>query len=241
MLGVHEGSVVAMADGYARGTGRPAFVSLHIAAGLANDLIGRLNARRPRAPLVVAAGQQDGRHLQQDPTLSGDLIGLATPAVKAVFDIRHARDLPPALRRAFALAIRPPAGPVFLSLPMDVLGEDIEVEVPARAPARPGRRPGARRAAARRRGPPRDRRRGRRGPRGHRRRPGPHRGGVWGPSSTTSRGPTAINLAAPFVVTRAALSYLRAVGWGRVVSIVCAAVFTAPPGMVPLRHPRRRA
>ncbi|MFE2065396.1 thiamine pyrophosphate-binding protein [Streptomyces sp. NPDC059467] len=130
--GVHEGAVVSMADGYARGTGRPAFVSLHIAAGLANGLIGLLNARRSRTPLVVTAGQQDRRHLQQDPMLSGDLTGLARPAAKAVYDLQHARDLPLALRRAFALAVRPPAGPVFLSVPMDLLTEDTEVEVPAR-------------------------------------------------------------------------------------------------------------
>lgn len=67
--------------------------------------------------------------------LSGDLIGLATPAVKATYDVQHAHDLPLALRRAFALSVRPPAGPVFLSVPMDVLGEDTEVEVPARTPA----------------------------------------------------------------------------------------------------------
>ncbi|TQJ91348.1 thiamine pyrophosphate-binding protein [Streptomyces sp. SLBN-31] len=137
VFGVHEGSVVAMADGYARGTGRPAFVSLHIAAGLANGLIGLLNARRSRTPLVVTAGQQDRRHLQQDPMLSGDLIGIATPAVKAAYDIQHAHDLPLALRRAFALAVRPPAGPVFLSVPTDLLTEDTEVDIPARTPVPP--------------------------------------------------------------------------------------------------------
>ncbi|MEU1274878.1 thiamine pyrophosphate-binding protein [Streptomyces sp. NPDC005799] len=137
VLGVHEGSVVAMADGYARGTGRPAFVSLHIAAGLANGLIGLLNARRSRTPLVVTAGQQDRRHLQQDPMLSGDVIAIATPAVKAAYDIQHAHDLPLALRRAFALAVRPPAGPVFLSVPTDLYAEDMEVDVPARTPTPP--------------------------------------------------------------------------------------------------------
>ncbi|MGW5634107.1 thiamine pyrophosphate-binding protein [Streptomyces sp. NPDC003832] len=148
VLGVHEGAVVSMADGYARGTRRPAFVSLHIAAGLANGLIGLLNARRSRTPLVVTAGQQDRRHLQQDPMLSGDLVGLAAPAVKAAYDVRHAHDLPLALRRAFALAVRPPAGPVFLSLPMDLLAEDTEVDVPARTPAPPqGAAPGLERAA----------------------------------------------------------------------------------------------
>ncbi|MER5382664.1 thiamine pyrophosphate-binding protein [Streptomyces sp. NPDC002688] len=134
VLGIHEGAVVSMADGYARATRRPAFVSLHIAAGLANGLIGLLNARRSRTPLVVMAGQQDRRHLQQDPMLSGDLVGLARPAVKAALDVQHAHDLPLAVRRAFALAVRPPAGPVFLSVPMDLLAEDTEVEVPPRTP-----------------------------------------------------------------------------------------------------------
>ena len=148
VLGVHEGAVVAMADGYARATGRPAFVSLHVAAGLANGLIGLLNARRSRTPLVVIAGQQDRRHLQQDPMLSGDLVALATPAVKSAHDVQHARDLPLALRRAFALSVRPPAGPVFLSVPMDVFAEDTEVEVPARTPTPPlGPAPGIERAA----------------------------------------------------------------------------------------------
>ncbi|WP_330308978.1 MULTISPECIES: thiamine pyrophosphate-binding protein [unclassified Streptomyces] len=148
VLGIHEGAVVSMADGYARATGRPAFVSLHIAAGLANGLIGLLNARRSRTPLVVMAGQQDRRHLQQDPMLSGDLLGLARPAVKAAVDVQHARDLPLAVRRAFALAVRPPAGPVFLSVPMDLLTEDTEVEVPPPTPTpRTGPAVGLERAA----------------------------------------------------------------------------------------------
>ncbi|WP_329297140.1 thiamine pyrophosphate-binding protein [Streptomyces sp. NBC_00659] len=133
VLGVHEGSVVAMADGYARATGRPAFVSLHIAAGLANGLVGLLNASRSRTPLVVTAGQQDRRHLATDPMLSGDLVGLAKAAVKHTFDVQHAHDLPFMLRRAFALAQQPPAGPVFLSLPMDLLQETGPVEVPGRS------------------------------------------------------------------------------------------------------------
>ncbi len=46
VLGVHEGPLVAMADGYARATGRTSFVNLHVAAGTANGLIGMLNALR---------------------------------------------------------------------------------------------------------------------------------------------------------------------------------------------------
>lgn len=137
VLGVHEGSVVAMADGYARATGRPAFVSLHIAAGLANGLVGLLNASRSRTPLVVTAGQQDRRHLASDPMLSGDLVGLARAAVKHAFDVQHAHDLPVLLRRAFALATQPPAGPVFLSIPMDLLEEPGPVDLPARSTRAP--------------------------------------------------------------------------------------------------------
>lgn len=134
VLGLQEGSVVAMADGYARASRRTSFASLHVAAGVANGLIGMLNAMRSRTPMVIAAGQQDRRHLLQDPMLSGDLVGLASAATKHAVEVQHARDLPVVLRRAFALAARPPAGPVLVSIPMDLLEEDGEVAVPARSP-----------------------------------------------------------------------------------------------------------
>jgi benzoylformate decarboxylase len=136
VLGLQEGSVVAMADGFARAGRRTAFVNLHAAAGVANGLIGLLNARRSQTPLVVTAGQQDRRHLPYHPMLAGDLVGLARPACKSALELAHARDLPVALRRAFAEAVRPPAGPVFLSIPMDLLAEESTVDVPARS-ARP--------------------------------------------------------------------------------------------------------
>ncbi|AWS48707.1 thiamine pyrophosphate-binding protein [Streptosporangium sp. 'caverna'] len=144
VLGVQEASVVAMADGYARATGRTAVVSLHAAGGTANGLVGLLNARRSRTPLVVMAGQQDRRHLVQDPMLSADLAALARPAVKESYEIQHGHDLPVLFRRAFAAARRAPAGPVFLSIPMDLLAERTPVDVPARGdvgtpgPADPG-------------------------------------------------------------------------------------------------------
>ncbi|WP_131739602.1 thiamine pyrophosphate-binding protein [Actinomadura roseirufa] len=134
VLGLQEGSVVAMADGYARASRRPALVSLHVAAGVANGLIGMLNALRSRTPLVIVAGQQDRRHLVQDPMLSGDLVGLAAAATKSALEVHHAHDLPIMLRRAFALAARPPAGPVLLSVPMDLLEEETDVTLPARSP-----------------------------------------------------------------------------------------------------------
>lgn len=149
VLGVQEASVVAMADGYARATRRPAFVSLHVAAGTANGLVGMLNARRSRTPLVIVAGQQDQRHLLQDPMLAGDLVALASGAVKHAVQVHRPQDLPLVLRRAFALAQRPPQGPVFVSVPMDVLMDDTPVEVPVRSRMAPAGTPaGLDRAAA---------------------------------------------------------------------------------------------
>jgi benzoylformate decarboxylase len=137
VLGVQEASVVAMADGYARATGTPAFVNLHVAAGLANGLIGMLNALRSRTPMVITAGQQDRRHLLDEPMLAGDLVGIAAAASKSAVEVQHARDLPRELRRAFTLARRPPAGPVFVSVPMDLLAQaedSTDVDVPERSP-----------------------------------------------------------------------------------------------------------
>jgi len=91
MLALHESAAVAMADGYARATGRTSFVSLHIAAGLANGLSMVLNARRARTPIVVTAGQQDRRHLIEDPMLSGDLVAIAHGAFKDAVEVTGAR------------------------------------------------------------------------------------------------------------------------------------------------------
>ncbi|TDU03306.1 benzoylformate decarboxylase [Streptomyces sp. 846.5] len=137
VLALQEGSAVAMADGYARATGRTAFVSLHIAAGLANGLIGLLNAGRSRTPMVVTAGQQHRGHLVQDPMLSGDLVAMAAPVAKSAVEVHHAADLPIVLRRAFALAAQPPTGPVFVAIPMDLLAEEEPVDLPGRSSRAP--------------------------------------------------------------------------------------------------------
>ena len=125
VLGLHEGPLVSMADGYARATGRTSFVNLHVAAGTANGLIGMLNALRSRTPMVVLAGQQDSRHLIQDPMLSGDLVGLATAASKWAVEARRSDEVPTLLRRAFRVANTPPYGPVFVSVPMDLFEEEV--------------------------------------------------------------------------------------------------------------------
>jgi benzoylformate decarboxylase len=71
VLGLHEGSVVGMATGYALGRGTPSFVNLHVAAGLGNAVNAVVAARENRAPLVIVVGQQDRRHLAFSPFLAG--------------------------------------------------------------------------------------------------------------------------------------------------------------------------
>ena len=132
VLGLQEATAVGMADGYAQATGRPSFVNLHTAGGLGNGMGAIISARATRTPLVVTAGQQDTRHLVSEPWLSGNLVSLASPAVKWAAEVNRAADLGPMLRRAFAIADTHPKGPVFLSIPMDILSAPCEGEAPPR-------------------------------------------------------------------------------------------------------------
>ena len=77
VLGLHEGAVVSMATGYALARRRPSFALLHTTAGFGNAVNAISTARVNRAPLVIAVGQQDRRHIQFEPFLAGRLRGLA--------------------------------------------------------------------------------------------------------------------------------------------------------------------
>lgn len=131
VLALQENVAVGMADGYAQASGRPSFVNLHTVAGLGGGIGNLSNAMANRTPMVVTAGQQDRRHLLAEPILSGDLCGLAAATTKWQHEVRHLGELAPVLRRAFLSAGTAPGGPVFVSIPMDVLDEEGEVEVPA--------------------------------------------------------------------------------------------------------------
>ncbi|HET9488220.1 MAG TPA: thiamine pyrophosphate-binding protein [Methylomirabilota bacterium] len=139
VLGLHEATAVAAADGYAQASGRAGVANVHVAPGVANALSALHNAARSRSPLVLTAGQQDTRLLIDDPILAGDLVQMTEQFTKWSYEVRRAEEAPGALRRALALATAPPPGPVFLSLPMDVMGAPVEDpdDVPA-PPLRPG-------------------------------------------------------------------------------------------------------
>lgn len=134
VLALHEGTAVAMADGYAQVTRRPSFVNVHTASGLGNALGVLANVRVTRTPMVVSAGQQDQRHLLSEPFLWGDLVEMAGPLVKWAREVRRADDLGTLLRRAFRDAAHQPTGPVFVSIPMDVLDEQASCSPPPVTP-----------------------------------------------------------------------------------------------------------
>ena len=144
VLGLQEATAVAMADGWALASGKVGFVNLHAMGGLGNAMGALVASKASETPLVVTAGQQDTRHLSSEPWLSGDLVALASPAMKWAGEARRGADVGKMLRRAFAIARTPPCGPVFLSLPMDVLGEEANEPAPPRsAVARLGPSPDA--------------------------------------------------------------------------------------------------
>ena len=129
MLALHEGVAVCMADAYARLTRRPAFVELHIAPGLGNALGMMHNARdrqdpdgglrRPVAEQRAVPGAAPLRPARRD--------GEADR--KWSYQVEHAHDVPRVAAPRLQDRRRAAAGPVFLSLPMDVLDEEAEVDI----------------------------------------------------------------------------------------------------------------
>lgn len=118
---LHEDIAVGMAMGYARITGKVGVANLHVAPGLAHGLGNLYNAYRAGIPLVVTAGQQHTRLKITEPILTGDLVAMAKPFTKWSYEVQNIEEWPVVLQRAFKAAMTPPTGPVFLSLPSDVM------------------------------------------------------------------------------------------------------------------------
>jgi thiamine pyrophosphate-dependent acetolactate synthase large subunit-like protein len=135
VLGLHEGSVVGMATGYALARGEPAFVNLHTAAGLGNAVNAIANARDCRAPLVIVVGQQDRRQIAFEPFLTGRQL----ERLAGEYPVwRHlpgrGQDVPGAIARAYHEA-KSAMGPALLVVPMGDWLEPAD-ELAAGAPAR---------------------------------------------------------------------------------------------------------
>jgi benzoylformate decarboxylase len=138
VLALQEAVVVGMADGYAQASGRLAVVNLHVTPGLGNAMGMLYDAQKAGSPLLVTAGQHDLDFNATEPILWADLPTLARPLVKWAAEVQRLADLPRLVHRAAKTALAPPTGPVFLSLPGDILKAEGEVELsaPTRVAAR---------------------------------------------------------------------------------------------------------
>lgn len=123
VLGLQEGVVLSMADGFARATRRLAACNVHVAPGLGNAMGALYNAKWCGSPVLVTAGQQEQGHGLTEPLLSGPLVEMAAPLCKWSVEVTRLADLPRIVRRAAKVALAPPTGPVFLSLPGDILND----------------------------------------------------------------------------------------------------------------------
>ena len=123
VLGLQESLVVAMADGYARASGRLAACNVHVAPGLGNAMGSLYNAKWYGSPMIVTAGQQEQGHGLTEPLLYDPLVPIATPLVKWAVEVNRLADLPRIVRRAAKVATTAPTGPVFISLPGDILND----------------------------------------------------------------------------------------------------------------------
>jgi benzoylformate decarboxylase len=120
VLALQEASVIGMADGFAQATNRPALVNVHAGPGTGNSMGALLTASQNKTPLIVTAGQQAREMVLMESFLTNvEATMLPRPWVKWAYEPLRAEDVPAAFMRAIATALQPPAGPVFLSLPLD--------------------------------------------------------------------------------------------------------------------------
>src|ERR1700730_11407478 len=131
VLGLQEASVVAMADGFSQATKKPVLVNLHSCAGTGNGMGNIMTAFQNKTPLIITAGQQTREMLLSDAYLTNrDETVMPRPWVKWAYQPARAQDVPGAIMRAYATALQPPAGPEYVSIPLDdwdqpALGEAI--------------------------------------------------------------------------------------------------------------------
>src|SRR5881398_588041 len=116
VMAMQESLVVAIADGFSRASGRLVACNVHVAPGLGNAMI-------------LTAGQQEQGHGLMEPLLYGPLVRMAEQLVKWAVEVARLEDLPRIVRRAAKVATTPPTGPVFISLPGDILNSEAGIEL----------------------------------------------------------------------------------------------------------------
>jgi benzoylformate decarboxylase len=128
ILALQEGAAIGMADGFAQATGKPALVNLHAAAGTGNAMGNLTNTQAGHVPVIVTAGQQARRYTALNAMLTNvDAPKLAEPLVKWSHEPSRPEDVPQALSKGILLAASAPAGPVYISLPLDDWDHDADL------------------------------------------------------------------------------------------------------------------
>ncbi|HVB14544.1 MAG TPA: thiamine pyrophosphate-binding protein [Candidatus Dormibacteraeota bacterium] len=137
VLALHEGVAVALADGYARASGRPGVVGLHTSVGTMNGMSQLFNSSRDGIPVVMTAGHKDRAVLAEDGFCAfPDLPSLLRPFTKSAWQSLSAEMVGADLSRALLAATAPPRGPAFLAVPEDLLGAQLTTPLdPASLPS----------------------------------------------------------------------------------------------------------
>lgn len=151
----HENLAMGMAHGYYMVTGLPQAVMLHVSVGTANALCGVMNAARGQAPMLFAAGRtplfEHGRLGARDIEIHWgqelfDQAGMVRELVKWEYELRDGIQLQEVIDRALATSMSEPRGPVYLTLPREVLAapaENVEPHAPPALPSPPAPDAGA--------------------------------------------------------------------------------------------------
>ena len=132
MMSMQESLVVYMPEGYSRSSGKLSACNVHVAPGLGNAMGAIYAAKFANTPIIITAGQQEQGHGLTEPLLYDPLVPIAQPLVKWAVEVTRFEDLPRIVRRAAKVAMTPPTGPVFISLPGDILNEEGALELGAR-------------------------------------------------------------------------------------------------------------
>ncbi len=129
VLGLQESVVMAMADGFSRATGKLSAVNLHCTPGLGHAMGALYSAKFSGSPVIVTAGQYEIGHGLTEPLLYDTLVPIAAPLVKWAIEVERIEDLPRIVHRAAKIALTPPTGPVFISLPGSILDDEAEIDL----------------------------------------------------------------------------------------------------------------
>jgi acetolactate synthase I/II/III large subunit len=131
VLGLFEGAVTGMADGYGRMAEKPAATLLHLGPGLANGLANLHNARRARTPIVNIVGDHATHHAQYDAPLASDVHGFARPVSAWVHSSSSAKTVASDAAMAVQAALQYPGQIATLILPADAAWLEADRAAPA--------------------------------------------------------------------------------------------------------------